>query len=118
MEEKDWLRDWIRAARKHAGMSQEALGDALSLTKGNLSAWENGRHSPALHQLGQISKITNFPFPQELLNLSAGTLTPEVAASIVSPSLYATKVAAAYEKCTADQKDAVLALLRAFEVWE
>lgn len=55
------IKDWIVRARKHAKITQQGLGDALSLTKGNISAWENGRHEPSFDQLKRIAEITLYP---------------------------------------------------------
>lgn len=71
MEIKDEIATWVRAARKHAGLSGEALGAKLALelrttrgnTKGNISHWELGKHLPSLAQMLAISKITGFPLP-------------------------------------------------------
>lgn len=57
------LNDWVFAARKHAGMTQEALGEKLSVTKANVSAWENARHEPSFGQLQSISELTGYPLP-------------------------------------------------------
>jgi transcriptional regulator with XRE-family HTH domain len=57
------LKDWIRVARKAAKLTQEQLGEKLGMTKGNVSAWENGRHEPSYAQLQQISEISGEPLP-------------------------------------------------------
>lgn len=60
------INSWVRAARSKAGKSQEALASALGVTKGNVSAWENGRHKPKLEQVLAISRLTGYPPPPEL----------------------------------------------------
>lgn len=60
------INSWVRAARNKSGKSQEALASALGVTKGNVSAWENGRHKPKLEQVLAISRITGHPPPPEL----------------------------------------------------
>lgn len=65
---------WIKAARKSAGLSQEALGERLGRTKGNVSGWENGRHQPSFEQLIQISRETKHPLPEEWRLLGAQPL--------------------------------------------
>ncbi|WP_196494161.1 XRE family transcriptional regulator [Burkholderia stagnalis] len=57
------IKTWIRDARKRAGLTQEQLGDRLGLTKGNVSAWENGRHEPSYAQIQAIASITGQPVP-------------------------------------------------------
>lgn len=74
MEIKDEIAAWVRAARKSAGLSGEALGRELALelrttrgnTKGNISHWELGKHQPNLSQLLAISKITGHPLPASI----------------------------------------------------
>ena len=74
MEIKDEIAAWVRAARKSAGLSGEALGRELALelrttrgnTKGNISHWELGKHQPSLSQLLAISKITGHPLPASI----------------------------------------------------
>jgi transcriptional regulator with XRE-family HTH domain len=55
------LNEWIKAARKRAELTQEQLGERLDVTKGNVSAWENGRHQPSYSQLKRIEEITGYP---------------------------------------------------------
>lgn len=57
------MKQWIRQARLHAGMTQEKLADALGVTKGNVSAWENGRHEPSLDQIKRIRDETGYADP-------------------------------------------------------
>jgi transcriptional regulator with XRE-family HTH domain len=63
----DWMGAWIRDARKYSGMSQEILGEHMSLSKGNISAWENNRHAPSIQQVIKISEITGYALPEQLL---------------------------------------------------
>lgn len=56
------IKDWVLAARKHKGWTQTQLGDELGLTKGNISAWEKGRHEPGHGQMVKIAELTGFPF--------------------------------------------------------
>lgn len=55
------MRLWIRAARQYAKLTQEQLGEALGVTKGNISAWENGHHDASLEQLNKVAEITKYP---------------------------------------------------------
>lgn len=54
------LNEWVKAARQHAKLTQEQLGERLSLTKGNISGWENGRHQPSFDQVQRIAEITGY----------------------------------------------------------
>jgi phage repressor protein C with HTH and peptisase S24 domain len=55
------IGEWVRAARDSVGWSQEQLGAVVEKTKGNVSAWENGRHEPSYEQLSRIAKATGYP---------------------------------------------------------
>jgi phage repressor protein C with HTH and peptisase S24 domain/DNA-binding XRE family transcriptional regulator len=57
------LKHWIRSARKKGGLTQEELGERLGVSKGNVSAWENGRHEPSYAQIQEISVVTKYPMP-------------------------------------------------------
>lgn len=59
------MKSWIRLARKKAGLTQEQLAERLGLTKGNVSAWENGRHEASFHQLTAIAEISGLPLGQD-----------------------------------------------------
>lgn len=81
MEIKDEIAAWVRTARKHAGLSGEALGAKLALelrttrgnTKGNISHWELAKHQPSLAQLLAISKICDYPLPTSIENTVGAT---------------------------------------------
>lgn len=60
------IAKWVKTARTHANQSQEALGERMGKTKGNISAWENGRHEPSFKQVLQISSITGYPLPSNI----------------------------------------------------
>lgn len=54
------IPQWVKEARQYARLTQEALGDQLGVTKGNVSGWENGRHQPSFAQLIKISRLTRY----------------------------------------------------------
>lgn len=56
------LQEWISAARKFKGLTQEALGTALGTSKQNVNAWEKGRHEPSYAQIMKIMDMTGYPF--------------------------------------------------------
>jgi len=70
------MKSWIRLARKKAGLTQEQLADRLGLTKGNISAWENGRHEASFSQLAAIAELSGLPIGQDSpeTTLAAGTM--------------------------------------------
>ena len=51
----------VRAARVMAGMSQEKLGDALSLTFQQIQKYEKGKNRISASRLDQLSKILGRP---------------------------------------------------------
>ena len=55
------IKSWIKAARQHAQLTQAQLGEPLGVGKGNVSAWEKGRHEPSFEQLVRIGEITRYP---------------------------------------------------------
>lgn len=59
------MKGWIKAARLHAKLTQQQLGDRMGMSKGNVWAWEKGNHEASLDQLIKIAEITRFkePFP-------------------------------------------------------
>lgn len=63
---------WVKTARTHAGLTQDQLGDLLGVTKGNVSAWENGRHDPGFAQMLKINEITKYPLPIDPSHFNAG----------------------------------------------
>ncbi len=71
------LKDWIRSARKHKGWTQEQLGDAMGVTKGNVSGWENGRHEPGYSQLTKISSLTGYSMAYIDQDVRTGALVDE-----------------------------------------
>lgn len=57
------IKDWIKAARQHAGWTQEKLGEAVGRTKANVGHWETGKHEPKLEQIEAIAKATGYAPP-------------------------------------------------------
>lgn len=57
------LKEWVRVARKSAGLTQEQLGEKLGRTKANIGHWETGKHDPSYDQIRRISEITGHPMP-------------------------------------------------------
>lgn len=86
---KQLLADWIRQARKTAGLSQEGLGAELAgelgddrgYTKANISGWETLRHSPSLKQVMAIAKVTGASLPALVLDALQGDQPSVVTAS-------------------------------------
>lgn len=74
MDMKTEIAAWVKAARKHAGISQEELGAKLALdlgaergfSKANISHWETMKHGPSLEQLLAISRITGYALPESI----------------------------------------------------
>ena len=60
------LKDWVRHARKHKGMTMAQLAEAIGRSKSNVGLWEAGNHSPSYAQVLQIAAETGFPLPNEV----------------------------------------------------
>lgn len=78
------ISKWIKDARKHSGLTQQQLGDALGVTKANVSAWENDRHEPSFDQLKKIAEETAYKEPLPGL-ISAASNVSSVAAGAKVP---------------------------------
>lgn len=57
------IKDWVKAARAHKGLTQDQLGEALGRTKSNVSGWEQGLHEPSYSQIRAISAVTGHAMP-------------------------------------------------------
>ncbi|WP_345245312.1 helix-turn-helix transcriptional regulator [Pigmentiphaga soli] len=57
------LKEWVKAAREAAGMTQTRLGEELGVTKGNVSGWENGRHEPSYSQMLKMAELSRWSVP-------------------------------------------------------
>ena len=74
-ELKTMIANWLKEARKEAGLSGEALGTKLAFalgtarghTKANISHWETEKHSPNLQQLLAIAKVTGKSLPPAII---------------------------------------------------
>lgn len=69
------IESWVKAARAKTGMSQEALSVHLGVTKGNISAWENGRHKPKLEQVLVIAQLSGMEPPAEMRGFNVASAT-------------------------------------------
>jgi Zn-dependent peptidase ImmA (M78 family)/transcriptional regulator with XRE-family HTH domain len=47
----------LRELRELAGMTQEALGEKVGVTRQTIAAWESGERTPALEQLGRLARV-------------------------------------------------------------
>lgn len=79
------IKSWIKAARQHAQLTQAQLGEPLGVGKGNVSAWEKGRHEPSFEQLVRISEITRYGEPLPGLSGVAHSVQSPAAASPSRP---------------------------------
>lgn len=51
----------IRARRKSADMTQEALAEAIELQSETISRFENGQRTPSLEKLAEIADVLGVP---------------------------------------------------------
>lgn len=54
---------WVKQCRNEAGLTQTELGEKLSVSKGNVSAWETNKHEPSYVQMVEIAKAAFFKVP-------------------------------------------------------
>ena len=55
------LAQRIRAARRNARLSQDALGRSIGLSDKSISAYEQDRSTPPIEKLKKIAEITSHP---------------------------------------------------------
>ena len=55
------LGQHIQALRKEAGYSQEALGEALGVTRQSISKWESDQAIPEVDKLVTLSRLFQVP---------------------------------------------------------
>ncbi|HYD63186.1 MAG TPA: helix-turn-helix transcriptional regulator [Noviherbaspirillum sp.] len=91
----------IRAQRKIADMTQEALAEAVELQSETISRFENGQRTPSIEKLVDIADVLRVPVTAffEYVN-DAGA--PQDA------DPYAQKISAALDKLTEEGKNFVL----------
>jgi len=57
------LGELMWKARKDAGLDQQAVADALGVSRALVGHWENDRSEPSYRRIVKFSEITNFPLP-------------------------------------------------------
>ena len=57
------IEDWVKSARNKANLTQEQLAEKLSMTKANISAFENGRTVPSFLHMIKICQICDVSLP-------------------------------------------------------
>lgn len=55
----------MRAALKKGGVTYQAMGDELGLTKGAVGHWATGKYRPSFDQVLRIAARTGYPLPVE-----------------------------------------------------
>ena len=61
------LGERIASLRKEKGLSQEALGELVGVTRQAVSKWENGTSDPSTSNLCALAKLYGIPV-EELLH--------------------------------------------------
>lgn len=59
------IAEFVKKVRDTLGITQPKLAEELNCTKGNVSAWENGRHQPSYTQLRWMSQKAGIPMPHD-----------------------------------------------------
>ena len=69
-------KEWVKAARSHAGLTIEQLAGELGRSKAAAGFWETGSTKPSYAQVKKISEITGYAMPDgERLPVLAATDT-------------------------------------------
>ena len=86
------IATFIKAARARLSINQETLGAIYDCTKGNVSAWENGRHEPPFFILKDLSKRSGVPLSEQIIEAPAVTSqSPAVSApNVITLPMYDT----------------------------
>ena len=71
MNERRVIGGRIRKVREAAGLSQEDIGDALSLSRSAVSQWEKGQSSPEAKHLEALSNVLKVSVDY-LIHVTAG----------------------------------------------
>lgn len=61
------LKEWVRAARNHAGLTIEQLAVELNRSKAAAGFWETGATKPSYQQMARISAVTGYPMPGDVV---------------------------------------------------
>ncbi|HZH43867.1 MAG TPA: helix-turn-helix domain-containing protein [Lysobacter sp.] len=79
------LRQRIRLARRHAGLSQAALANAVGVQRSAVSHWETARgKSPSAEHMRQVAVTTGVQFEWLATGRGRMTLSPEDALESVA----------------------------------
>lgn len=113
----------LRAARQALGLSQEALGLELGVTKATVSNWENGRDNPSVqflvlmpaklgvsldHLFGGVA-----PIPETLRHVMREAAAPYLLSVETAQQIEENALIAAFRRLNDDKRRAVLALIDA-----
>ena len=63
--DESWDADHVRRLRRHAGLSQRELAEALNARQQTISEWERGAYEPrgtAARLLTRVAEDVEFPF--------------------------------------------------------
>lgn len=61
------IAEWVKSSRLKSGLTQDKLAEMLSMTKANVSAFENGRTTPSFVIMVKISQICGVSLPNQEL---------------------------------------------------
>lgn len=66
MEIQEIVAKWIKKSRLDAGLTGDQLGEALGVSKQNVSHWETMKHEPSFSQIVKIGAVCKARLPKEL----------------------------------------------------
>ncbi len=91
----------IRAQRKIADMTQEALAEAVELQSETISRFENGQRTPSIEKLAHIADVLRVPITVFFEHANEADTSSHT-------DRYAQKISAALDKLPDEGKDFVL----------
>lgn len=68
------LKDWVRSAIDHKGITIEKLAEAIGRSKAAVGFWATGATKPSYAQVQRISEITGYAMPESDAELPANDL--------------------------------------------
>ncbi|MBQ3424554.1 MAG: helix-turn-helix transcriptional regulator [Clostridia bacterium] len=80
------IGEQIIQARKAKGMTQDALAEALNVSRSTISNWETGRRMPNAQMLAKLSKLLDHSFVVGVENVSPPAAETVCAASEPDPA--------------------------------
>lgn len=79
------MKQWVKAARDHAGLTIEQLAHKMGRSKAAAGFWETGATKPSYVQMLKISELTGFALPETSAPVAPGATSIKVARAKLWP---------------------------------